>query len=164
MIIRDFLELVAPRVGEAQDSPINGLDSFAYQKAVTQSRASPGQVSSAGFVYFIRAGRTYSVKIGWARDPENRLDQMQVGCPHKLHLIGFAPGSHGDEKEWHHTWPQLRQRGEWFRLDEALRSAINARLHQADATRFIHIKTDWRAVRKGSPSPDILAEIERLRS
>lgn len=97
-----------------------------------------------GFIYFIRAGRTPNVKIGWARDPERRLDTLQTGCPHKLHLIGFAPGTPADETDWHYRWEALRARGEWFRLSNGLRYAINDRLHLPDATCFIHIKTNWR--------------------
>lgn len=105
---------------------------------------------SGGFVYFIRAGRTPSVKIGWALDPERRLDALQTGCPHKLHLIGFAPGEHVAEQQWHDDFRHRHSRGEWFILANDLRDAINSRLSRPDATRYIHIKQDWRAIRKAA--------------
>lgn len=107
-----------------------------------------GQGDSPGFVYFVRAGRTHSVKIGWAIDPERRVEALQTGSCHKLHLIGFAPGEPADETDWHYRYAHLRERGEWFRLGNDLRHAINDRLGEAGATQYIHVKTDWRQVRQ----------------
>lgn len=105
---------------------------------------------TTGFVYFIRAGRTANLKIGWAADPHRRLDALQTGCPHRLHLVGFIAGGLADEQVWHDRWRHLRVRGEWFALQNDLRDAVNRRLMAADATCYIHIKTDWRAVRKAA--------------
>lgn len=68
----------------------------------------PASVGEPGFVYFIRAGRTANVKIGWAKDPYARLEALQCGSPHKLHLIGYFCGSHSDEKALHYTWAAAR--------------------------------------------------------
>lgn len=108
------------------------------------------QKLSSGFVYFARAGRQPIVKIGWATNPQRRLDQLQTGSPHKLHLLGYTPGIPSDETDWQYTWRPLRVRGEWFNLTNDLRDAINHRLFQPDATCFVHIKTDWRAIRKAA--------------
>lgn len=34
-------------------------------------------VGPKGFIYFIRAGRTSSIKIGWALDPLKRQEGLQ---------------------------------------------------------------------------------------
>lgn len=78
-----------------------------------------------GFVYFIRAGRTNAVKIGYAKDPEARQRELQCASPHALHMLGYMPGTSFDEAEWHGRFADERIRGEWFTLSSALRSAIN---------------------------------------
>lgn len=103
------------------------------------ARALTAGLPQVGFVYFIRAGRTATIKIGWALDPDKRLDAMQTGCPHKLLLIGFIPGGRAIEQEWHREWKHLRINREWFRLDTDLRMAINQRLYSADATRWMNL-------------------------
>jgi Meiotically up-regulated gene 113 len=101
-----------------------------------------------GYIYFIRAGRTNKVKIGYAKNPYKRLDGMQVGSPHHLYLIGYCPGTRDDEFDWHREWQHLHTRGEWFTLAQDLRDAINAKLSEAVSTRYIHVKTDWRNLLK----------------
>lgn len=90
-----------------------------------------------GYVYFIRAGRTGAVKIGWARDPQKRLDTLQTGNQHQLHLLGYIPGSVQDEYDWHEMCADLRIRGEWFRLTNTLAGLINRRLADAGGSCFI---------------------------
>lgn len=103
----------------------------------------------AGFVYFIRAARMRAVKIGWARDAEARLRELQTASHHKLHLIGFLPGSLEDERRWHLGFRSLRIRGEWFNLTDDLREAINAALFgTAGAVRYSLLSLD--CVRTGA--------------
>lgn len=114
----------------------------------------PETLSEEGFVYFIRAGKTASIKIGWAVNPYKRLDQLQTGSPHTLHLVGYYPASRKGESEWHGDWRALRVRGEWFTLDNELRMAINRRLNEGGATRYLSIALDRRTSRKQmAPSP-----------
>jgi hypothetical protein len=110
-----------------------------------------------GFVYFIRAGKTAKVKIGWTLDPYKRQADLQTACPHRLHLIGYIPGSRIVEHDWHAEWHRLREVGEWFHLDNDLRHAINARLREPDATSYLRISIDWRAM--PAPSRDELRAI-----
>jgi hypothetical protein len=86
----------------------------------------PARTRGEGFVYFVRAGRTNHVKIGWAKsDVEKRVRGLQCGCPHQLHLIAYVPGTLLDECEWHRRFADCRVRGEWFVLSYELRMAIN---------------------------------------
>jgi hypothetical protein len=78
-----------------------------------------------GFIYFVRAGRTNAVKIGYAANPEDRVRELQCASPHQLHLLGYMPGSKFDEADWHRRFGKERIRGEWFTLSFNLRSAIN---------------------------------------
>jgi hypothetical protein len=73
-------------------------------------------------IYFIEATGAGLLKIGFTDgDPEQRLKQLQTGCPHPLRLVATAAGSQKAEAELHRQFAHLRASGEWFRLDDELR-------------------------------------------
>jgi len=66
-------------------------------------------------VYAIGAMGTGLVKIGFtAGDPKSRLSDLQVGCPHKLVLIGQWVGGEDTGTSVHQYLKAVRVRGEWF--------------------------------------------------
>ena len=75
------------------------------------------------FVYFIRQGRSEGggmIKIGHAKNIEQRIVSMQTGCPNSLNLImAFSVGSKKQavdiESELHYLYRDMNVRGEWFR-------------------------------------------------
>jgi hypothetical protein len=57
-----------------------------------------------------------AVKIGWsAGHPQRRLDDLQVGNPRSLVLLGYT--AHLTESEAHRLYQRFHVRGEWFALD-----------------------------------------------
>lgn len=72
-----------------------------------------------GWVYFIGAPFWPVVKIGWALNPNLRLDQIRLLSPMPLYLLGGAPGTLKDEKAVHSKFAALRNHGEWFRFRRA---------------------------------------------
>lgn len=71
-------------------------------------------------MYLIACEAPLSVKIGFTRgDPRFRLRQLQTGCPSKLVLLGWFPGSVEEERELHIELSSHRLSGEWFAVDEA---------------------------------------------
>lgn len=82
---------------------------------------------SGGYVYFIEAKDSGCVKIGWAKDPQERLGQLQCGCPYELRLLHHEPGSRLDEGKAHRLYKELWIRGEWFRLDGVLKERLGPR-------------------------------------
>ena len=63
-------------------------------------------------VYFIEgAGR---IKIGIAKNIEERFRVIQTGSPVPLTLITSIPGGHKLEKELHERFEHLLCHGEWF--------------------------------------------------
>lgn len=72
------------------------------------------------YVYFIRAKtRPSTVKIGKAEDPQQRLRELQVGCPHRLWIEGkircySAAQAFELERELQRLFDSHRVRGEWF--------------------------------------------------
>lgn len=79
------------------------------------------------YVYFIfsrqQAGRSaaFHYKIGIAADVAKRLNQLQIGCPTRLHVFGVLPCKDRDhafriERELHEYFAPRRTVGEWFRF------------------------------------------------
>ena len=73
------------------------------------------------FVYFIQAGtKKGPIKIGYAKDVEKRMVELQVGCPFTLNLIFKLPAKsekHAQALEawFHDRWEKRHIRGEWFK-------------------------------------------------
>ena len=88
------------------------------------------------FVFLIRqedfAQKQFSFKIGWTRNPGNRLREFQTGNPHLLHLwaaMSFPNGADAIKKEaeLHRICQAWQEHGEWFHGD-----ALNELLSRAD--------------------------------
>lgn len=69
---------------------------------------------SEGFVYFIRAAG--AVKVGWAKDPEQRLRELQTGNPDRMVLLRVIPAEKTLEGDLHQYYAPWRLNGEWFAL------------------------------------------------
>lgn len=69
-------------------------------------------------VYIIRAGTFSFYKVGTARDPQKRLQMLQVGCPFHLQLVAVIPGGRKEERRIHAALYEGRARGEWFDIAE----------------------------------------------
>jgi hypothetical protein len=76
-----------------------------------------------GFIYIIQQEDSGYYKIGWTINPnieKSRLNNLQIGNPHKLNLIGFfRVASKKAEKTIHQIFKQKRIKGEWFFLDNS---------------------------------------------
>ena len=69
-------------------------------------------------VYLIQAGNGDGpVKIGHGRLPLRRLQNLQLGSPERLRLIGTIAGAATEESELHRRFAFDRIRGEWFRFN-----------------------------------------------
>ena len=66
----------------------------------------------SGFVYAI--GNAVQVKIGWSRDPMQRLDHFRVSCPMDVELLGLIPASKAQEAQLHELFQPWHLHGEWF--------------------------------------------------
>jgi hypothetical protein len=76
-----------------------------------------------GWVYFISAGPF--VKIGWSAGlGDNRLDDMQTGCPYRMQVEVSFEGTIRDERAMHWHFAQQHERGEWFRYEGRLKSFL----------------------------------------
>lgn len=88
---------------------------FRQQRLERESR-----VTAKGHVYFIQQGDGGSIKIGYSKNPAQRLASLQTGHSESLHMRAIAPGSMAQERALHDRFSHLRVSGEWFRPDEDL--------------------------------------------
>jgi hypothetical protein len=77
---------------------------------------------SRGRVYFVRAGN--AVKIGFSRNVERRLVDLQISFPSRIELLLALRGSVVTERQLHHKFRSLRLNGEWFKFEGALADYI----------------------------------------
>lgn len=66
-------------------------------------------------IYFIQCGENGPVKIGQTSNGvEERLNQLQTGCPYKLKLLWVYHEDVYSEPEIHEIFKHERISGEWF--------------------------------------------------
>lgn len=75
-----------------------------------------------GYIYFLRLGDT--VKIGYSTDPFARATTLSVGIPGKIDAFVVVPGTRAIERECHRKFATHRISGEWFRMAEGVRVAM----------------------------------------
>jgi Meiotically up-regulated gene 113 len=84
---------------------------------------------SVSFVYFIYNQDSNAIKIGWARNVQTRLAELQTASPIKLKLLKTIQletptEAQSLEKQLHRHFAQLRIQGEWFQADPALHEFV----------------------------------------
>jgi hypothetical protein len=67
-----------------------------------------------GFVYVIRDDESGLAKIGYSKDPSDRLRKLQTGSPVRLWLVCVMPGDLATEAALHGVFKERRVHGEWF--------------------------------------------------
>jgi len=65
------------------------------------------------------------VKIGFAKDPEDRLNQFQTGNAGELKLRVMFPGEIKEEQLLHSIFDHVRVRGEWFKYSPCVERFIS---------------------------------------
>lgn len=92
------------------------------------------------YVYFIRYGHGYTVKIGKSNSPLSRLTQLQTANPNKLELFGaILCASEADslrvEREMHdfHAQHAPQRVGEWFTFSWTAMQWLNGYLIRNNA-------------------------------
>lgn len=109
--------------GDDIDIPIRLLtEEERAQREQERRNASPTpmRVTLKSHVYFIQQGESGSIKIGYSKNPAQRLATLQTGHSEPLHMRAMAPGSMAQERALHDRFAHLRVSGEWFRPGEDL--------------------------------------------
>jgi hypothetical protein len=80
-------------------------------------------------VYFARIGKDGPIKIGFTSGaPEDRIADLQVGCPWPITNLGSVDGDPAREVFLHEKLDAHRMLGEWFEPHEAVIETVTAAL------------------------------------
>lgn len=74
-------------------------------------------------IYFIKY-EDY-IKIGYSKDPSNRIQNIQTGLPGPIEVLCITKGNFKKENLLHRKFSRFKSRGEWFRSCDELNSYIN---------------------------------------
>ena len=85
-----------------------------------------GGLGPSGDIYFVACQNEF-VKVGFASfSVEERLAQLQTGCPHELTAIGVLRHHRMCAEKWfHEAMRHDRHRGEWFKLNDRARLMVH---------------------------------------
>ncbi len=119
--------LLARGSDDAPDGPtyFRAVERFARIIGSVSKRRKPEETRRRAmtWVYFIRQVRG-PVKIGHARDVDQRLATIQTCSPQEVELLGVMPGGGDMERCLHKLFAKLRIRGEWFRFTRTIERFI----------------------------------------
>lgn len=86
----------------------------------THQAPRPSFPRTASFIYAIQVGADGPIKIGRSASSGVRLQELQIGNPIPLHLLGAAPETNDlNEQSEHVRLKDRRIRGEWFDITPA---------------------------------------------
>lgn len=74
-------------------------------------------------IYLILCDKKY-VKIGYSRNPENRIQKLKTDNPYKIRVLLTFEGDRQTEKGFHEAFATYRYKGEWFRYSGLLKNCI----------------------------------------
>lgn len=101
-------------------------DIFSGFRALVDAYEKWFQIRPVDQVYFIgtrlRVGDL--VKVGYSRDPEARLRQLQTSTGEKLQIFATIPGTRETERKYHNRWRARRRAGEWFTIGDCIIAEI----------------------------------------
>lgn len=76
-----------------------------------------------GYLYAVERG-SHLVKIGYSRNPDQRLTTMQTGEHQHLKLLGVLQGTRAEEVALHRRLIASQVRGEWYRRTPEVRGFL----------------------------------------
>lgn len=79
-------------------------------------------------IYFVRQAGDINapIKIGYSKNPEQRVKDLQTALPYELELIGTMQGGLKREAQLHNDFADTRLKGEWFKATPELKMRIAA--------------------------------------
>jgi predicted GIY-YIG superfamily endonuclease len=102
------------------------FESGKYEKASKKAKNKQGR----HYVYFVQSGRRGAIKIGYARDVDKRVNELQIGNPFKLRVVALMPCESLDhakyvETKLHKRFKSHKIRGEWFKNSINFNKAVD---------------------------------------
>lgn len=73
-------------------------------------------------IYMAMDDNTGTVKIGFSKNVDDRINQLQTGCSGNLRVLRVLDGDQSTERWLHKRFNLYRVRGEWFRFHDDMLS------------------------------------------
>lgn len=104
---------------------IVGSPSRSLARLLRAAKARPKikPLKTEGYAYFVGPVGG-PIKIGYSRDPEERLYKIQTDHPERLHLWAMAAGGEVQESAYHSQFSKAWIGGEWFHLVPEIEAEI----------------------------------------
>ncbi len=77
-------------------------------------------------VYFLRTACRTFLKVGVTTDVNRRAQELRMGCPLRLVLMGHLGGGRRAEQRAHAALAAVRLHGEWFRSSSEVEALVEA--------------------------------------
>jgi len=77
-----------------------------------------------GYVYIIGNLDAEICKIGFSKNPKERIRSIQTGCPYVLKIILLFEAEKYTETRLHHKYSKYKLSGEWFSIEGKLKESI----------------------------------------
>jgi len=101
-------------------SPITPEQVIAHLRRAAADKTVRRRKMTEGYVYFCGPADG-PIKIGFSRDPGERLYRLQTSHPERLYLWAETPGTEATEDRYHARFANLCLGSEWFaRHDDIL--------------------------------------------
>lgn len=94
----------------------------------------------SGWVYIVGGIGTGLVKIGFTKNPPQRIKALRVECPVVLLVLCLFEGTCADERVLHQKFSALRSWGEWFRIEPD--NPIDAYIRERRTDPFLALHCD----------------------
>ena len=94
----------------------NELNAYKLDKMIhSMTEKEATKRKPTGYVYFVQGCCGGAIKIGYSKEPERRLKELQTGYPDTLRILVLVPGTEKTEKYYQRKFEVHRLNGEWFR-------------------------------------------------
>jgi T5orf172 domain len=75
-------------------------------------------------IYFIQGKITKRIKIGFSKNPAQRIKQLQTPVAEDYEILLILPGEYKSESFFHKYFSEFRVKNEWFEPSSKLLEAI----------------------------------------
>lgn len=103
-------------INSFNDSQRNKSFESVYSKTSKPNK----KVKRSGYIYLAKNTKTNNLKIGFSKNPKNRVSQLNLSSDVKIVYLGSFEGFIDDEKILHKKYKSLNLNSEWFKFSDEI--------------------------------------------
>jgi Meiotically up-regulated gene 113 len=124
----------------SNSTKINRNNDIDYKELFAKNNVSYEEYSknkTTGYIYFIGSLEYKFVKIGYSKNPEKRLLELQTSCPFKIYLFFKESGSVTDERRLQKIYKKHHSIYEWYKIKGNLQKDILLKINNKILPNFL---------------------------